>query len=122
MDHMRISGTEPSSVVLSQRSNFKNWNEMSQTCQNKLKPRAFHFHNIAFQIEHRQYGGDDTSLNNIALLCSRPWNWNGSNIYYVAPYVRGFADMPRDYLLCSSFVINFFLSAFSLQVEPSRVR
>ena len=23
MDHMRISGTEPSSVVLSQRSNFK---------------------------------------------------------------------------------------------------
>ena len=37
MDHMRISGTEPSSVVLSQRSNFKSWKEMSQTCQNKVK-------------------------------------------------------------------------------------
>ena len=40
MDHMRVSGTEPSSVVLSQRSNFKSWKEMSQTCQNKLKPKG----------------------------------------------------------------------------------
>ena len=37
MDHMRISGTEPSSVILSQKSIFKRWKEMSQTCQNKLK-------------------------------------------------------------------------------------
>ena len=30
MYHMCISGTEPSSVVLSQSSNFKSWKEMSQ--------------------------------------------------------------------------------------------
>ena len=28
MDHMRISGTEPSSVVLSQRRNFKSWKDV----------------------------------------------------------------------------------------------
>ena len=34
MDHMRISGTEPSSVILSQKgSSFKNWKVMSKTCQ-----------------------------------------------------------------------------------------
>ena len=37
MDHMRISGTEPSSVILSQKCIFKNWKEMSQTYQNRLK-------------------------------------------------------------------------------------
>ena len=37
MDYMRISGTEPSSVILSQKCTFKNWKEMSQTYQNKLK-------------------------------------------------------------------------------------
>ena len=40
MDHMRTSGTEPSSVILSQKSIFKSWKEMSQTCQNKLKPKG----------------------------------------------------------------------------------
>ena len=40
MDHMRISGTEPSSVILSQKWIFKNWKEMSQTYQNKLKPKG----------------------------------------------------------------------------------
>ena len=39
MDHMRISGTEPSSAVLSQRSNFKSWKEMSQTCQKQAEAK-----------------------------------------------------------------------------------
>ena len=45
MDHMHISGTEPSSVILSHRQwslakqcNFKSWKVMSQKCRNKLKP------------------------------------------------------------------------------------
>ena len=28
MDHMRISGTEPSSVILSQKCNWKSWKVM----------------------------------------------------------------------------------------------
>ena len=36
---MRNSGTEPSSVILSQKSILKSWKEMSQTYQNKLKPK-----------------------------------------------------------------------------------
>ena len=37
MDHMRISGTELSSVILGQtiKSNFKSWKGMSKKCQNK---------------------------------------------------------------------------------------
>ena len=42
MDHMRISGTEPSSVILSQKSSFKSWKEISRTCQNKLKTNKIH--------------------------------------------------------------------------------
>ena len=42
MDHMRISGTEPSSVILSQtiKSSFKSWNVMSKMYQNQLKPKG----------------------------------------------------------------------------------
>ena len=39
MDHMRISVTEPSSVILSQAKKFKSWNVMSEKCQIKLKPK-----------------------------------------------------------------------------------
>ena len=39
MDHMRILGTEPSSVVLSQRSNFKSWKEMSKTYQKQAEAK-----------------------------------------------------------------------------------
>ena len=31
IDHMPIGGTEPSSVILSQKSIFNSWKEMSQT-------------------------------------------------------------------------------------------
>ena len=37
MDHMRISGTEPSSVILSQTRNIKNWKAMTKECKNKRK-------------------------------------------------------------------------------------
>ena len=30
---MRISGTEPSSVILNQKRSFKSWIEISQKCQ-----------------------------------------------------------------------------------------
>ena len=40
MDHMRISGTEPSSVIFSQNSISKSWKEVSQTCKNILKPKG----------------------------------------------------------------------------------
>ena len=40
MDHMRISGTEPSSVILSQkRDSFKSWKVMSQNCQKQAKAK-----------------------------------------------------------------------------------
>ena len=40
MDHMLISGTEPSSVNLSQKGSFKIWKVMSEKYQNKLKPKG----------------------------------------------------------------------------------
>ena len=40
MDHMRISGTEPSSVILSQRKLFKKLDMYAQKCQNKIKPKG----------------------------------------------------------------------------------
>ena len=40
MDHMRISGTEPSSVILSQTMKLKMWKVMTQRCLNKLEPKG----------------------------------------------------------------------------------
>ena len=40
MDHMRISGTEPSSVILSQTCSIKIWKVMTKKCQNTLKPKG----------------------------------------------------------------------------------
>ena len=37
---MRISGTEPSSVILSQTGSLKSWKEMTKKCQKKLKPKG----------------------------------------------------------------------------------
>ena len=40
MDHMRISGTEPSSVILSQKgSSFKGCKMMSQKCQKQTEAK-----------------------------------------------------------------------------------
>ena len=40
MDHMRISGTEPSSVILSQKGGtFKSWKVMSQKCQQQAEAK-----------------------------------------------------------------------------------
>ena len=40
IDHMRISGTEPSSVILSQTSNLKSWKVTIKKCLNKPKPKG----------------------------------------------------------------------------------
>ena len=40
MDHMRISGKEPSSVILSQTKKFESWKVMPQKCQIKLNPKG----------------------------------------------------------------------------------
>ena len=40
MDHMRISGTEPSLVILSQTKWFKKLKIDAQKCLNKLKPNG----------------------------------------------------------------------------------
>ena len=37
---MRISGTEPSSVILSQREYFKKLKMYVQKCQTKVKPKG----------------------------------------------------------------------------------
>ena len=39
MDHMRISGTELSSVILSQTKKIKMLKVMPEKCLNKLKPK-----------------------------------------------------------------------------------
>ena len=39
MDHIRISGIEPSSVILSQTSSLKSWKVMTKKWLNKLKPK-----------------------------------------------------------------------------------
>ena len=39
MDHMRISGNETSSVILSQKSIFKSWKEVSQTCKKQAEAK-----------------------------------------------------------------------------------
>ena len=36
---MRISGTEPTSVI-SEQSSLKGWNVMPKKCRNKLKPKG----------------------------------------------------------------------------------
>ena len=46
MDHMRISGTEPSSVILSQTKLFKKLKVMPKKCQIKLKPNEIDIHVI----------------------------------------------------------------------------
>ena len=40
MNHMHISGTEPSSVILSQGKLFKKLKNDAQKCQNKMKPNG----------------------------------------------------------------------------------
>ena len=49
---MRISGTEPSSVILSQTRYFKKLKIDAQKCQNKLKPKYIYimFYSILFYI------------------------------------------------------------------------
>ena len=37
---MRISGTEPLSVILSQTCSLKSWKVMTEKLQNKLKPKG----------------------------------------------------------------------------------
>ena len=39
MDHLRISGNEPSSVILSQIKWFQKKKTLTRKCQNKLKPK-----------------------------------------------------------------------------------
>ena len=41
MDHMRISGTETSSVIPNQTMSFEGWKRMVQKCLNKLKPEGW---------------------------------------------------------------------------------
>ena len=40
MDNMRISGMEPSSVILSQIKQFKKLKRYAKKCQNKIKPKG----------------------------------------------------------------------------------
>ena len=41
MDHMRISGTEPSSVIISKTCSIKSWKVMTtKSAKNKLKPKG----------------------------------------------------------------------------------
>ena len=40
MDHMRISGTEPSSVIPSQTKYFEKVKSDAKKCQNKVKPKG----------------------------------------------------------------------------------
>ena len=40
MGHTRISGTEPSSVILSERKKFQKLKMYAQKCQNKVKPKG----------------------------------------------------------------------------------
>ena len=37
---MRISGNEPSSVILSQKKKYKSWKVMPKMCQIKLEPKG----------------------------------------------------------------------------------
>ena len=40
MDHMRISGTEPASVILSQTKRFKILKVIPKSAKNKVKPNG----------------------------------------------------------------------------------
>ena len=39
-DHMRISGTGPSIVIITQKSGWKSWKVMPWSAKNKLKPKG----------------------------------------------------------------------------------
>ena len=47
---MRISGTEPSSVIHSQKGSFKSLKEMTQKCQNKLSQKGLCYKPTKLQI------------------------------------------------------------------------
>ena len=40
MDQMRISGTEPSSLILSQKSGFKSWKGIPKRCQKQAETKG----------------------------------------------------------------------------------
>ena len=42
IDHMRISGTEPSSVILGQTKQFKSWKVMPKRRQSQSKMKTSH--------------------------------------------------------------------------------
>ena len=66
MDHIRISGTEPSSVILSQKSSFKIWKVLSQKCLNKLKPKGMVYNPQNYnpnQIEHGEFRCSQNATN-----------------------------------------------------------
>ena len=59
MDHMRISGTEPSSMILSQKSSFKSLKVVSQKCKNKLKPKEMYINQQNYNFNQLFYGKFD---------------------------------------------------------------
>ena len=84
MDHMRISGTEPSSVIISKKNVFTSWKEMSQSCQNKLNPKGW-CNEPKQTREFLQTLNIDSDTCNWTQMTMPPWPWNGSVSMYILP-------------------------------------
>ena len=72
------------------------------------------------QIERKKHSLDETSLNNVALICARP-NTLNKETYVVTPALEvswGWWETREE---CRHYEANFFLSEFSLQVEKFQV-
>ena len=72
------------------------------------------------QIERKKHSLDETSLNNVALICARP-NTLDKETYVVTPSLEvswGWWETTEE---CRHYEANFFLSEFSLQVEKFQV-
>ena len=52
MDHMRISGNEPSSVILSQTMWIQKLKVIARNCQNNLKPKGMYKEVQSFDHVH----------------------------------------------------------------------
>ena len=71
---MRISGIEPSSVILSQTYTLKSWKVMTKQCQNKLKPKGMvlltHKSTISINLNTENF----IALKTLRINRSRPQN------------------------------------------------
>ena len=86
MDHMRISGTGPSSVILSQTKSFKKLISDAQKYLNKLKPKGMIRLGYCFTLYQRLWLYNGTHLVAFYDTLLSPWGRRGFKSRIRPPY------------------------------------